>query len=85
MSDMNTYAADPGKTVYPDLKERLVVKGLGEHESPEISVEGGLVRFSRWDEDLDDRVSFVIAEWELGTFVDAWIDARMEERFGDRT
>lgn len=81
---MKTYSADPGKTVYPDLKERLVVKGLGEHESPEISVEGGLVRFSRWDEDVDDRVSFVITEWDMGNFVHAWLEARMNERFAPK-
>ena len=79
---MDTYSAHPGQTAYPDLKKKLVVKGLGENESPQITVEGGLVRFSRWDEDLDDRVSFVINEWELGQFIDAWLDARMEEKFG---
>lgn len=76
-----TYQQHPGQEDYPDLKNRLKVKGLGEHESPEINVEGGLVRFSRWDEDIDDRVSFVITEWELGLFVDKWVKERLQQRW----
>ena len=71
-------APNPGKKKYADLKENIIVE-LGEHESPRIEVKDGLVTFSRWDEDIDDRVSFVISEWDLGEFIDIWLFARMEQ------
>jgi hypothetical protein len=68
----------PGQETYPDLKEPLTVKGLGEHESPQIDVRGGLVVFSRWDEDIDDRVSFTMTEWDFHQFMDKYLDRRMD-------
>lgn len=60
-----------------DLKERLEVEGLGKNHNPVICVSGGVVRF--WS---DEELVFAITEQEFGEFVDLWLDARMEERFG---
>lgn len=79
--EKNQYTPDPGETIYPSLKEPLTVKGLGQYESPQIDVARGLVNFSCWDEDVNERVSFVISEWDLGQFVEVWLTARMSEKF----
>lgn len=73
---MDTHIAHPGQEDYPDLKERMVVAGLGENTNPEITVEGGLVRF--W---VDEELVFAISEWDLGLFVDKWVLARLEQRW----
>lgn len=75
------FSPHPGKDIYPDLKEPLVVRDLGEFESSLIEVRDGKVTLSRWDEDIDDRVSFVITEWDFCEFVGAWLDKRMDQKF----
>lgn len=75
----------PGQMVYPDLQKKMTVSGLGEAESPQIDVSNGKVTFSRWSEYFDDRVSFTISEWDFVTFVEAWLDARMEQALTPKT
>lgn len=69
----------PGQERYPDLKEPLNVDVDG---AVSVRVIDGDVVFIRENEDLGDTVSIVLSEWDLGSFFDVWLRARMNQTLG---
>ena len=81
----NKIQPHPGQDKYPDLKtpieEHIIGNNIsGLEGSVAAHVAYGVVSFIQ--DDGDDVSVVTVSEWDLGSFIGVWMQARMDERYG---